>query len=90
MSNLRKGKRKAPLITPWKNSSVFTPTVDEELTMIGPSCLLPKNTKNSLTEEELKTTLHALIQLATSMYAALTLVKIYKNELCRHSTRQTK
>ena len=39
---------------------MFTPTVDEELTMIGPPCLLPKNTKNSLTEKELKTTLHAL------------------------------
>ena len=28
--------------------------------MIGPPSLLPKNTKNSLTEKELKTTLHAL------------------------------
>ena len=38
---------------------MFTPTVDEELTMIGPPCLLPKNRKKSLTEKELKTTLHA-------------------------------
>ena len=57
----------------FENPSVFTPTVDEELTMfvykIHEELTHRKNTKNDDT---------ACRQLATSMYAAVTLVKIYK------------
>ena len=54
------GKKEGAVDCALENPSVFTPTVNEELTMIGPPCLLPKSTKNSFTEKELKTTLHAL------------------------------
>ena len=62
-----------------ENPSGFAFTADEELVMIGPPCFLPKNTTNSLAEKEQKTALNALNSISYFMYAALTLVKIFKN-----------
>ena len=57
-----------------ENPSVFTPTVDEKLTMFV-SNIRRTHSSQKRTKDDT-----ACPQLATSMYAALTLVKIYKKK----------
>ena len=74
MFNLRKRKKEGAIDCALENPSVFPPTVDERTYHV---CF--QNIRRTHSQKITKKDDTACRQLATLMYAALTLVKIYKN-----------